>query len=141
MASHVHVLGPFCSCFCDGLLPIAKRGEWRSWLREHGVPRVAGAGPIQTTDTAVSGEKMVSFSVEQGTVDTRVARRAALQDFRRNLSCLWDFEETSLLELLLAAPCLVQRVWILGPVLEWALLGSPDYSWLLLDRSTTSGKA
>ena len=33
LASHVHALGPFCSCCCDGVLPMPKQGEWSSWLR------------------------------------------------------------------------------------------------------------
>ena len=33
LASHVHALGPFCSCCCDGVLPMPKQGERSSWLR------------------------------------------------------------------------------------------------------------
>ena len=33
LASHVHALVPFCSCCCDGVLPMPKQGEWSSWLR------------------------------------------------------------------------------------------------------------
>ena len=72
-------------------------------------------------------------SVRQGTVDLTAARGRAFDDFHRNLSALCDLQETSLLELLLTAPCLVDRlstdfgylpqfVWILGPLLERALL-------------------
>ena len=82
--------------------PRAKQGEWSSWLRQQrdslsswsgqvdGGLRVAGTGPIETTDTAVFGERMVSFSVRQGTVDLTAARRVALGDFHRNLSALCD---------------------------------------------------
>ena len=90
-----------------------------SWYGQvHGVLRVAGTGPIETTDT----ERMVFFSVS-------------------------DLQETSLLELLLAAPCLVDRlntyfgylpqfIWILGPLLERALLSvdsliTPSSRWTL----------
>ena len=105
-----------------------------SWFGQvSGVLRVAGTGPIGTTDTAVFGERMVSFSVRQGTVDLTAPPKIAVEDFHRNLSALCDIQETSLLELLLAAPCLVDRlntdfgsppqlVWILGPLLERALL-------------------
>ena len=76
---------------------------------------------------------MVSFSVGQGKVDLTAARGGAFEDFHRDLSALCDLQEASLLELLLAALCLVDRlstdfgylpqfVWILGPLLERALL-------------------
>ena len=76
---------------------------------------------------------MVSFSVRQGTVDPTAARGGAFEDFHRNLSALCDLQETSLLELSLAAPglvdrlstdfgCLPQFLWVLGHLLERALL-------------------
>ena len=118
-----------------------------AWFGQvHGVVRVAGTGLIETTDTADFGERMVSFSVWQGTVDLTAAREGAFEVFHRNLSALCDLQETRLLELLLATPCLVDRlntdfgnlpqfVWILGPLVGKGIAtsGPLDYSWLLVD--------
>lgn len=96
--------------------------------------RVAGAGPLTTTDTAIEGRRMVSFTVENGVADLQAPRNARPGDFSRNLPGIMDdIPECSLLDLLLAAPCLVKRlstdfgylaqmVWILAPLVEEAVL-------------------
>lgn len=96
--------------------------------------RVAGAGPISTTDVAVQGGRMVEFVVECGRVQLGRARSARPLDILRNLPGLpEDAKECSLSALLLAAPCmtmrlstdfgyLAQMVWVIAPMLEEALL-------------------
>ena len=103
----------------------ASKAFLSSWFGlVHGVLRVAGNGPIETTDTGVIGERMVSFSVRQGTVDLTAADGGAFEDFHRNLSALCDSQATSLLELLLAAPCLVDRL-----TTDFGYL--PQFVWIL----------
>ena len=92
--------------------------------------QVAGIGPLETTDTAVNGSRMVLFAVHQGKVDLKDARVTGGDDVRRNCGGFGDgVQKRTLLELLLSAPCmrirlsddfgfLAQFAWILGPMTE-----------------------
>ena len=120
----------------------ASKAFLSSWFGlVHGVLRVAGNGPIETTDTAVIGERMVSFSVRQGTVDFTAARGGAFEDFHRNLSALCDLQETSLLELFLGGSSqyrlrLSPTVCLdLGPSAGKGIAtsGSLENSWILVE--------
>ena len=84
---------------------------------------------------------MVTFRVRNGLVDLRASLRVARGHFARSLPDLVQRSECSMLDLLLAAPCLSRKlnknfgylpqlVWVLGPMLETLILGvnptSPD---------------
>ena len=83
--------------------------------------QVAGIGPLETTDTAVNGSRMVLFAVHQGKVDLKDARVTGGDDVRRNCGGFGDgVQKRTLLELLLSAPCVRIRLsddfGFLGPV-------------------------
>ena len=78
LASHVHALGPFllllsrwCSAPCPNrasefLVEASKAFLSSRFGPVHGVLRVAGNGPIETTHSAVIGERMVSLQCQAG---------------------------------------------------------------------------
>jgi hypothetical protein len=96
--------------------------------------RVVADGHVETTDTSVSGSRMIVFAVRDGMVDLRVARRAFNNELLNHCPSLEpEASECSLLDLLLSAPCvqfgmdtdfgyLSQLAWILGPMIEHASL-------------------
>ena len=84
---------------------------------------------------------MVSFGVNQGTVDLTAARGGAFEDFHRNLFALCDLQEKSLLELLRGGSSqyrlrLSPTVCLdLGPSAGKGIAASGplDYSWFSVD--------
>ena len=137
LASHVHAFGPLCSCclrWCSAhaqtgrveFLVEASKAFLSSWF---------DLGPWVFSEslemarlrplTQQSLERAWCLSVSGRARSTsQLLMEVRLKTSHRNLSALCDFQATSLLELLLAAPCLVYRL-----TTDFGYL--PQFVWIL----------